>query len=192
MKPAFIVFFGPPGCGKGTQAKKVTEALGLPQVSTGELFRKHLSEHTPLGLKAQEYMSQGALVPDDVTIGMVRERLQQPDCQAGALFDGFPRTADQAAALDALLEELGGNLSMVIDFKLPIEVSRQRLMGRQEGRADDSPEVIERRLSDHIKVEESVMPHYRARQGLVHDVDATRSIEAIFDDVLTLAKSVVK
>lgn len=186
---AFIVFFGPPGCGKGTQAKKICDELGLVQVSTGELFRKHLGEKTSLGLKAQEYMSQGALVPDEITIGMVRERLQQPDCQAGVIFDGFPRTGDQARALDALLKELGGKLNMVIDFALPIEISRQRLMGRQEGRADDKPEVIEKRLNDHVKVETSVMPHYRGQPGLVQAVDANRAIEAIYQDVMALVKS---
>jgi adenylate kinase len=190
--PCFIVFFGPPGCGKGTQAKKVTEELGLVQVSTGELFRKHLGEKTALGLKAQEYMSQGALVPDEITIGMVRERLQQPDCQAGVIFDGFPRTGDQAKALDALLKELGGKLDMVINFDLDMTISRQRLMGRQEGRADDKPEVIEKRLSDHAKVEASVMPHYNAQASLVQSVDADRPIDAIYQDVVRLVKSALR
>jgi adenylate kinase len=186
MRPVFIVFFGPPGCGKGTQAKRIGEDLGLAQVSTGELFRKHLSEKTPLGLKAQEYMAQGALVPDEITIGMVRERLQQPDVKAGVIFDGFPRTEAQAGALDDLLKEFGGRVNMVVDFALPMSVSRQRLMGRQEGRADDRPEVIEKRLSDHAKVEASVMPHYRAQPGLVKQVDANRSIDAIYADVRAL------
>jgi adenylate kinase len=189
MKSAYIIFFGPPGCGKGTQAKKVADELGLLQLSTGELFRKHLGEKTPLGIKAQEYMSKGELVPDDVTISMVRERLQQPDAQAGAIFDGFPRTGAQAQALDELLKELNGKIDMVIDFELPIEVSRQRLLGRQEGRADDKPEVIEKRLQDHTAIENSVMPHYRAQPGLVRSVDATRSIEDIYQDVRALVKS---
>jgi adenylate kinase len=192
MKSAFVVFFGPPGCGKGTQAKKVAEELGLVQISTGELFRKHLGEKTPLGVKAQGYMSKGELVPDDITIGMVRERLQQPDAKAGALFDGFPRTGAQAQALDDLLAEMGSTLSMVIDFVLPIEVSRQRLLGRQEGRADDRPEVIEKRLQDHTAVEASVMPHYRAHQGLVRSIDATRSIDEIYQDVRALVKSAME
>jgi adenylate kinase len=192
MKSAYIVFFGPPGCGKGTQAKKVAEELGLLQLSTGELFRKHLGEKTPLGVKAQAYMSKGELVPDDITIGMVRERLQQPDAKAGAIFDGFPRTGAQAQALDELLHELNSEISMVIDFELPIEISRQRLLGRQEGRTDDKPEVIEKRLQDHAAVEASVMPHYRARKGLVKSLDATRSIEEIYQDVRALVKKAME
>jgi adenylate kinase len=188
MTTAFFVFFGPPGCGKGTQAKKIKDELGLAQISTGELFRKHLNEETPLGIEAQKYMSKGELVPDEITIGMVRERLQEPDCQSGAMFDGFPRTKDQAVALDNLLVELGGKLDMVIDFVLPIDISRQRLLGRQEGRDDDNPEVIEKRLTDHQAVEDSVMPHYRARADLVKRIDAKRSIDEIYQDVLALIK----
>lgn len=189
MISAFVVFFGPPGCGKGTQAKKVVEALNLVQISTGDLFRKHLGEKTPLGQKAQGYMSRGELVPDEITISMVRDRLQQPDCQKGAIFDGFPRTADQALVLDNLLTELGGKLCMVIDFNLPIEISRERLMARQEGRADDKPEVIEKRLADHAAIEASVMPHYRSQDRLVRDIDANRPIDEIYADVLALVKS---
>jgi adenylate kinase len=189
MKSVYIIFFGPPGCGKGTQAKRVGDEFGFLQLSTGELFRKHLGEKTPLGIKAQGYMSKGELVPDDITISMVRERLQQPDAQTGAIFDGFPRTGAQAQALDDLLKELHGRINMVIDFELPIEISRQRLLGRQEGRADDKPEVIEKRLQDHTAIENSVMPHYRAQSGLVRSVDATRSIDEIYQDVRALVKS---
>ncbi len=188
MKAVYVVFFGPPGCGKGTQAKRIAEALGLVQVSTGELFRKHLGEKTPLGIKAQEYMSQGALVPDEITIGMVRERLQQPDMMAGAIFDGFPRTRAQAEALDRLLKELGSQLHLVVDFALPITVSRQRLIGRQEGRPDDKPEVIEKRLNDHTEVEASVMPYYNAQKGLVKSIDANRPVDVINRDVAALIK----
>lgn len=186
MAATFIVFFGPPGCGKGTQAKRAIAEFGLAQISTGELFRKHLGENTPLGLEAKKYMNKGELVPDDVTISMVRERLQQPDCAKGAIFDGFPRTGAQAEALDNLLHELGSKLAMVVDFTLPIDISRQRLMGRQEGRADDQPEVIEKRLNDHAAVEASVMPHYRAQPGLIEKIEATRSIEEIYADVRNL------
>jgi adenylate kinase len=189
MQAVYVVFFGPPGCGKGTQAKRLAEELGLVQVSTGELFRKHLGEKTPLGIKAQEFMSLGALVPDEITIGMVRERLQQPDMKAGAIFDGFPRTRAQAEALDQLLKELGSQLHLVVDFALPMDISRQRLMGRQEGRPDDKPEVIEKRLNDHAAVEASVMPYYRGHQGLVKSVDANRTVDVINRDVSTLIRA---
>lgn len=191
MTPAYVVFFGPPGCGKGTQARRVAAELGLVQISTGELFRQHLSQQTPLGLQAQQYMSRGALVPDEITIGMVRERLAQPDVTKGAIFDGFPRTRAQAQALDNLLNELGASLNLVVDFVLPLEVSRQRLMGRQEGRPDDRPEVIEKRLSDHAQVEASVMPYYRERPGLVKSVDANRAIDVIYQNVLALIRPLI-
>jgi len=186
MAPTFIMFFGPPGCGKGTQAKKAIQEFKLAQISTGELFRKHLSENTDLGVKAKQFMDKGELVPDDVTIGMVRERLQQPDCENGAIFDGFPRTGAQAEALDKLLAETGSKLDMVIDFVLPIEISRDRLLGRQEGRTDDKPEVIEKRLSDHAAIEASVMPHYEAQEGIVKKIDANRTIDDIYVDVAAL------
>lgn len=192
MTPTFVVFFGPPGCGKGTQAKRAAAELGLVQVSTGELFRRHLSERTPLGQQAQTYMSKGALVPDEITIGMVRERLAQPDVQMGAIFDGFPRTAAQAQALDDLLHELGARLDLVVDFALPMSTSRQRLLGRQEGRADDRPEVIEKRLNDHAQVEASVMPYYRQRAGLIKSLDANRPIDTIYQDVRDLIKAALR
>ncbi len=191
MAPTYIVFFGPPGCGKGTQAKKLAAEFGLAQISTGELFRQHLSAKTALGLEAQKYMDQGALVPDDITIGMVRERLGEPDATRGAIFDGFPRTRAQAEALDRLLAEFGAQVNLVVDFVLPLAVSRQRLMARQEGRADDSPEVIERRLRDHAAVEASVMPHYAQQPDLVKRVDADRPIEVIYQDVRAIAARVL-
>jgi len=112
---AYIVFFGPPGCGKGTQASKIKDELGLAQISTGELFRKHLSQQTPLGLEAQKYMSKGALVPDEITIGMVRERLQEPDAHEGAIFDGFPRTGAQARPTPRALLPPGTDVPEVLD-----------------------------------------------------------------------------
>lgn len=192
MAPSYLVFFGPPGCGKGTQAKKLAAEFGLAQISTGELFRKHLANHTPLGLEAKTYMDRGALVPDEITIGMVGERLQEPDAAKGAIFDGYPRTGAQAQALDRLLAQRGAHVDLVVDFALPTEVSRSRLMSRQEGRADDSPEVIERRLRDHATVEDSVMPHYSAQPGLVARVDANRPIDDIYRDVRELARRVIE
>ncbi len=185
MAQAFVVFFGPPGCGKGTQAHKACEEFGLVHISTGELLREHVRKDTPLGKDAKRYMVRGELVPDRLILRIVRDRLQQPDCAKGAIFDGFPRTRAQAEALDMLLADLGDTLSMVIEFVLPLEVSRQRLMARQEGRADDRPEVIEKRLADHQIVHRSVIPYYQA-QGLIRQVDANRSIEDVYADVRAL------
>ena len=190
MAQAYIVFFGPPGCGKGTQARKAREEFGLVHLSTGDLLRAHVGKGTPLGQEANRYMVRGDLVPDELILRIVRDRLQQPDCTQGAIFDGFPRTRAQAEALDALLAELGSKLALVIEFTLPLEVARQRLMARQEGRADDRPEVIEKRLADHQIVHRSVMPYYQA-QGLIRQVDADRSIEAIYADVRALIQGVL-
>jgi adenylate kinase len=187
----YVVFFGPPGCGKGTQAKKVEAEFGLTHISTGDLFRSHLCDKTALGLQAQEYISRGELVPDDITIGMVRERLLEPDAQNKVVFDGFPRTGDQAQALDNLLKEFNSKLAMVVEFTLPIEVSRARLLGRSEGRTDDKPEVIEKRLRDHASVEASVMPHYRSQDGLIKQVDAQGSIDEVYETVRELIQSVL-
>jgi len=187
MAPTYIVFFGPPGSGKGTQAKRLAAEYGLAQISTGELFRKHLSASSVLGLEAKKYMDLGALVPDDITIGMVRERLGEPDATRGAIFDGFPRTGAQAEALERLLAEFGAQVDLVVDFVLPLAVSRARLIARQEGRADDSPEVIDRRLRDHAAVEASVMPHYEQQPGLIRRVDADRPVDEIYGDVRDIA-----
>ncbi len=191
MAQAYIVFFGPPGCGKGTQARQARDEFGLVHISTGDLLREHVSKGTPLGVEANRYMVRGELVPDNLILRIVRERLQRPDCERGAIFDGFPRTRAQAEALDVLLAELGNTLSMVIEFVLPLEVSRQRLMARQEGRADDRPEVIEKRLADHQIVHQSVVPYYQA-QGLIRQVDANRTIEAIYADVRALIQEALR
>ncbi len=191
MAQTFIVFFGPPGCGKGTQAHKACAEFGLVHLSTGDLLRDHVGRDTALGKEANQYMVGGELVPDELILRIVRDRLQQPDCAKGALFDGFPRTRAQAEALDALLAELGSGLALVIEFVVPLEISRQRLMARQEGRADDRPEVIEKRLSDHQVVHQSVMPYYQV-QGLVQQIDANRPIDAIYADVRALIQNVLR
>jgi adenylate kinase len=128
--PTYILLMGGPGAGKGTQAQVLREALGLPQVASGDLFRDNLRRHTPLGEHARQYMDRGELVPDDVTIGMIRDRLCQPDAAPGAVLDGFPRTVPQAEALDALLAEFGGRVNAVLYIKVRPEVLLERLSGR--------------------------------------------------------------
>jgi len=125
-----IILLGPPGAGKGTQAKRLIDKYGIPQISTGDMLRAALKEGTPLGLEAKKYMDQGTLVPDSVVIGLVRERIQKPDCAKGYMLDGFPRNVSQAEALDTML----GELKMKIDHVVCIEVASEELMGRLTGR----------------------------------------------------------
>jgi adenylate kinase len=129
-KELYLVLLGGPGAGKGTQAERLCEALGIPQVSTGDLFRENLKGETELGVLAKGYMDRGELVPDGVTVGMVRERLSRRDCAQGAILDGFPRTVAQAEALDALLADLGTKLAAVPYIKVPEDVLLARLAGR--------------------------------------------------------------
>jgi adenylate kinase len=133
--PSYIVLLGPPGAGKGTQAQLISSKLGLPHVSSGDLFREHLKAETELG-RWKYYMDRGELVPDDVTIEMVRQRLSKPDCAAGALLDGFPRTPPQAEALATMLEEFNGKVDAVPYINVPEDVLVERLSGRWTCRAE--------------------------------------------------------
>lgn len=184
--PSYIVLIGPPGAGKGTQAKRLEKALGLPQVATGDLFRYNLKNETELGRLAKSYMEQGVLVPDEVTVAMVRDRLAQPDCAQGALLDGFPRTVAQAEALDKLVSDLGGDIAIVPYIKVAREVLVQRLLKRAEieGRTDDNEETIRTRM---IVFEEETAPvlSYFNERGLVAEVDGEQSIDAVNEDLLS-------
>lgn len=126
-----IILLGPPGAGKGTQAALMVQKMSVPHISTGDIFRKAIGEGTPLGVKAKSYIDQGQLVPDEVTIGIVRERIAQADCQAGFLLDGFPRTVAQAEALDAILSDMGISLDAVINMDVPHQLLMDRLTGRR-------------------------------------------------------------
>ena len=142
--PSAIVFFGPPGSGKGTQASRLAASLGIPQVSTGDLLRSHVARGTPLGAIARPVMESGALVPDDLVTKMLKERLAEPDAKGGAIFDGYPRTVAQARSLDALLEGAGGKVDVVLFIDVPDATLVDRLLKRAvlEGRADDTRETI--------------------------------------------------
>lgn len=126
-----IILLGPPGAGKGTQAKRLIEKYGIPQISTGDMLRAALKAGTPLGLEAKKFMDQGALVPDSVVIGLVKERIQQPDCKKGYMLDGFPRNVSQAEALDKMLGELGQKIDHVVSIEVPSEELVGRLTGRR-------------------------------------------------------------
>lgn len=174
-----LVLVGPPGAGKGTQAVRLAERLDVPHISSGDLFRANLRERTELGLAAQRYMDAGELVPDEVTVGMLRERLAEDDAAKGFILDGFPRTAPQADALDELLRAAGDQLDAVVSLEVPGEVLVQRLLGR--GRDDDTEDVIRRRQEVYREETAPLLEHY-AEQLVT--VDAVGDIADITDRIV--------
>jgi len=179
-----IIFLGPPGSGKGTQAKLLAERLGVPAISTGEILRASVREGTPLGLQAKAVMEAGELVSDDLMIGLIRARLMMPDAARGFLLDGFPRTVDQAEALERLLAGNGTPLTAVLNLSVPETVLVDRMHGRaiEEGRADDRPETILERLRVYRQKTEPLAGFYRGR-GILMDVDGMGDIEEISERI---------
>ena len=180
-----IVMMGPPGAGKGTQAGLIQNCIGIPQISTGDLFRYNLKNETELGVLAKSYMDKGELVPDDVTVNMVIDRLKASDCDNGAIFDGFPRSVGQAEALDALLSERGGKVDAVylIDVDEDEVVRRLLLRGQIEGRADDNDETIRNRMRVYHEETAPVVNFYEAR-GQVVRINGQQSIVQVNADLL--------
>lgn len=203
----FIVLLGPPGAGKGTQAEAISDELNLPHISSGDIFRENIKGQTELGKLASQYMNKGELVPDDVTIAMIRERLSRPDCANGALLDGFPRTPAQAEALSAMLESLQGQVSAVPYISVPEAVLIERLTGRwtcrnaghiyhekyhpprqvgicdEDGselyqREDDKAETVSRRIRVYLEQTEPLIAYYRQR-GLLIEIDGTQAIDQV-------------
>ncbi len=215
MAPTYIVLLGPPGAGKGTQAKRIAQKLELVHVSTGDLFRENLKNETELGQLAQQYMNKGELVPDDVTVRMVEERLSRPDCKEGAVMDGFPRTAAQAKAFDELLKKFDSAVKVVPYIKVPDEVLVERLSGRwmsQSGRVyhekynpptvkwiddidgsplyqreDDKPETVRHRIDVYNEQTAPLIDYYR-NQGLLVEIDGTQPIEDVTEDIMQAVK----
>ncbi|NMC22014.1 MAG: adenylate kinase [Thermogutta sp.] len=184
-----LVFIGPPGAGKGTQAAKIVDRYRIAHLSTGDMLRAARDAKTPVGLKADEFMSRGELVPDEVIIEIIRERLQSPDCGDGYLLDGFPRTLGQAEALDAMLAASGTPLDVVLELRVPEEELFQRLSRR--GRADDKPEVIRQRLVAYRNQTEPLLNYYR-NKDLLRSVEGVGTVEEIFERLVKVLDSVCK
>ena len=173
---ARLILFGPPGSGKGTQAASLSSCLQVPHISTGDLLRAAVANQTSLGNVAQGYLERGELVPDDVVIGMIRERLGQEDAQAGWLLDGFPRNLPQAHALDALLTEIGQAYEKVVNLQVPDDVLVERMLAR--GRKDDTETVIRRRLQVYVDQTAPLIQFYGDRNQLVN-IDGNQAMDAV-------------
>ena len=209
---------GPAGSGKGTMSAKIKEHFQIPHISTGDMFRANIKAGTELGMKAQEYMNAGKLVPDEITVAMVADRLKQPDCQAGYLLDGYPRTLVQAQAFEKLSKEIAKPVEIVINLIVEFDALADRVTGRRnckgcgaiyhirnhpskvEGicdicgspltqRADDTEEQLRVRLDEYEKNTRPVLDYYR-EQGLVVDINATRSIDEVWNDVAAALENV--
>lgn len=213
-----LIMMGAPGAGKGTQAAKIAKKYGIPQISTGDMFRAAVKEGTPLGKKAQDYMSTGKLVPDEVTIGIVRERLAKDDCAGGFILDGFPRTVEQADALNEILKTQGRSLSAVINISVPLEDLIERGVGRRicrncgatyhvkfhapakenvcdacggelYQRADDTAETMQKRLSVYESSTRPLIDYYK-QSGIYAEIDGKQKIEKVTEDLENVLHSV--
>ncbi len=209
-----IILLGPPGAGKGTQAKRLIDKYGIPQISTGDMLRAALKEGTPLGLEAKKYMDKGALVPDTVVIGLVKERIQQKDCAKGYMLDGFPRNVSQAEALDKMLTELGQKIDAVVCIEVPNDELVARLTGRRtcrdcgagyhvmfdppkkEGvcdkcggelyqRDDDNETTVKSRLEVYANQTEPLIDHYD-KQGKLRRINGVGDMEVIFGRITSV------
>ena len=206
-----IVFMGPPGAGKGTQAEKIIENYQIPHISTGDMFRKAIKDQTELGMEAKRYMDQGALVPDHVTIGIVKDRLSESDCKSGFLLDGFPRTVDQAKALDEILTSLDSKMDYVINIDVDLDNLKERLTGRRICRScgatyhmifnppavagtcdkcggelyqrkDDNEETVGNRLDVYVSQTKPLLDYYSLAGNLVN-INGQQSIDLVFAEI---------
>lgn len=180
---ARLIFVGPPGAGKGTQSKFLANAHNIPHISTGDILREAVAAQSPLGVKAKDYMDRGELVPDQLVIDLIRERLGKPDAQSGWILDGFPRNVAQAEFLDKLLDELSQGCDRVINFDVPDEVLVDRMLNR--GRKDDNEETIRRRLEVYREQTAPLIGHYESSQRLV-TIDGNQSMEEVAESLKRL------
>jgi adenylate kinase len=179
-----VLVLGPQGSGKGTQAKRISAVHGVPHVSTGDMFRAAINDGTELGRRVEPILAAGELVPDELTIALIRARLSQEDAESGFVLDGFPRNLVQAEALDEMLGAIGRPLGTVLFFDLDDETATQRMLrrARDEGRSDDAPEVVARRLAIYHEQTEPVIERYRTAGALVA-LNAGRSIDDVFAEI---------
>ncbi|MCQ6268424.1 adenylate kinase [Fictibacillus sp. WQ 8-8] len=216
----YLVLMGLPGAGKGTQAEQIVEQYGIPHISTGDMFRAAIKEGTPLGLKAKSYMDSGNLVPDDVTIGIVRERLAKDDCEKGFLLDGFPRTVAQAEALEEILRDLERQIDYVLNISVDTDKLMQRLTGRRvcpecgatyhvifnppkvdgkcdkDGteliqRKDDNEETVRTRLEVNMEQSKPLLDFYKEK-GYLKNIDGDQEINKVYNDINKLIGGLAK
>lgn len=209
-----IILMGLPGAGKGTQASEIVKKFPIPHISTGDMFRKAIKDETDLGKEAKSYMDRGELVPDEVTVGIVKERISEDDAKKGFLLDGFPRTIDQAEALNSIMAELDRNIDAVINIEVPEEELMNRLTGRRicekcgttyhlvfnppkvEGicdldggklyqREDDNPETVSNRLKVNVKQSKPILEYYD-NKGVLKNIDGSKDIEEVTTDVIDI------
>ncbi len=212
-----IVMLGAPGAGKGTQAIKIADKYGIPHISTGDIFRANIKGGTELGMKAKSYMDKGELVPDEVTIGMLLDRISQDDCKDGYVLDGFPRTIPQAESLTKALAEQGQKIDYAIDIDVPDEAIVKRMSGRRACpkcgatyhivyaapktenvcdkcgselivRSDDKPETVQDRLNVYHKQTEPLISYYK-ETGVLREVDGTKELEDVFNAVIAILEN---
>ena len=209
-----IILMGLPGAGKGTQASEIVKKFPIPHISTGDMFRKAIKDETDLGKEAKSYMDRGELVPDEVTVGIVKERISEDDAKKGFLLDGFPRTIEQAEALNNIMSELDRNIDAVINIEVPEEELMNRLTGRRicekcgttyhlvfnppkvEGicdidggklyqREDDNPETVSNRLSVNVKQSKPILEYYN-NKGVLKNIDGSKDIDEVTNDVIDI------
>ncbi len=207
-----IILFGAPGAGKGTQAKELIKKYGIPQISTGDILRSAIANQTPLGMEAKKLMDQGKLVSDEIVNGLVEARLQESDCENGFILDGFPRTVIQAESLDRIMEKIGKEIDKVIALNVNDEEIIERITGRRvsrktgkiyhikynppidekeedlEQRADDNEETVKKRLAVYNEQTAPVLDYYK-KKGKVFEVDGTRGLEKITEDIVKILES---
>lgn len=180
-----LIFMGPPGAGKGTQADTIKDKFQIPQISTGDILRSAVKNSTPMGLEAKKFMDAGDLVPDVVVIGIIKDRLAEADCAKGFILDGFPRTVEQAEALGKILAEMKMDLDAVVNLAVPDEELVQRLLGRaeKEGRADDNEATIKNRLQNYHTKTFPLIDYYR-KTGILKEINGVGTMDEITKEIL--------